>query len=93
MQCLFCSKGETCAWLTTRISCLHVPELNLVFLLEIGAGKKRNVTLSQPENAVCALNELRPGLSYKTVSVSGPINNPRFKVSGEVCYKFFTNGL
>ncbi|XP_021930344.1 double-stranded RNA-specific editase Adar-like isoform X4 [Zootermopsis nevadensis] len=46
--------------------------------------KKKYVTQSQPKNAVCALNELRPGLTYNTVSMSGPVHAPTFTISVEV---------
>ncbi|XP_065353126.1 double-stranded RNA-specific editase Adar isoform X2 [Cloeon dipterum] len=38
----------------------------------------------QPKNAVCALNELRPGLEYSLVSQEGPTHSPLFTMSIEV---------
>ncbi|KAJ9599945.1 hypothetical protein L9F63_009773, partial [Diploptera punctata] len=46
--------------------------------------RKRNPAQSQPKNAVCALNELRPGLIYNTVGMSGPVHAPTFTISVEV---------
>nr|CAD7442149.1 unnamed protein product [Timema bartmani] len=46
--------------------------------------KKSASAQSQPKNAVCALNELRPGLEYTTVDQSGPVHAPTFTVSVEV---------
>ncbi|CAG2062086.1 unnamed protein product, partial [Timema podura] len=46
--------------------------------------KKSASVQSQPKNAVCALNELRPGLEYTTVDQSGPVHAPTFTVSVEV---------
>nr|CAD7404858.1 unnamed protein product [Timema cristinae] len=51
------------------------------------ARKKRKKSVSaqsQPKNAVCALNELRPGLAYTTVDQSGPVHAPTFTVSVEM---------
>ena len=47
--------------------------------------RKRSQAQSQPKNAVCALNELRPGLIYNTVSMNGPVHAPIFTISVEVC--------
>ncbi|KAK7864797.1 hypothetical protein R5R35_012286 [Gryllus longicercus] len=46
--------------------------------------RKKVPVQSQPKNAVCALNELRPGLVYTTVDQSGPVHAPTFTVSVEV---------
>ncbi|GFG33071.1 hypothetical protein Cfor_12096 [Coptotermes formosanus] len=46
--------------------------------------RKRSQAQSQPKNAVCALNELRPGLIYNTVSMNGPVHAPIFTISVEV---------
>jgi len=46
--------------------------------------RKRSQAQSQPKNAVCALNELRPGLTYNTVSMDGPVHAPIFTISVEV---------
>ncbi|KAJ4430059.1 hypothetical protein ANN_22268 [Periplaneta americana] len=46
--------------------------------------RKRSPAQSQPKNAVCALNELRPGLMYNTVGMSGPVHAPTFTISVEV---------
>nr|CAD7256457.1 unnamed protein product [Timema shepardi] len=57
------------------------------------ARKKRKKSVSaqsQPKNAVCALNELRPGLAYTTVDQSGPVHAPTFTVSVEVNGQTYT---
>ncbi|XP_059471720.1 double-stranded RNA-specific editase Adar isoform X2 [Neocloeon triangulifer] len=48
--------------------------------------RKKNNALGplQPKNAVCALNELRPGLEYSMVSQEGPTHSPLFTMSIEV---------
>ncbi|XP_049791695.1 double-stranded RNA-specific editase Adar-like isoform X1 [Schistocerca nitens] len=46
--------------------------------------RKKTVAVSQPKNAVCALNELRPGLVYTTVNMSGPVHAPTFTVQVQV---------
>ncbi|XP_067012157.2 double-stranded RNA-specific editase Adar [Anabrus simplex] len=46
--------------------------------------RKKSPAQSQPKNAVCALNELRPGLVYTTVGQTGPVHAPTFTVSVEV---------
>jgi hypothetical protein len=60
----------------------------LVLLLSgVGPSKKkrkRSPAQCQPKNAVCALNELRPGLTYNTVSMTGPVHAPLFTISVEV---------
>jgi len=65
-----------------------------LFLLGVGPSKKkrkRSQAQSQPKNAVCALNELRPGLIYNTVSMNGPVHAPIFTISVEVggCYRTY----
>ncbi|KAF4518987.1 hypothetical protein B566_EDAN007775 [Ephemera danica] len=42
------------------------------------------VSPSQPKNAVCALNELKPGLDYQLVSQQGPVHSPMFTICVEV---------
>jgi hypothetical protein len=78
-------------WLAARrLVYFHVSLL----LLGVGPSKKkrkRSQAQSQPKNAVCALNELRPGLIYNTVSMNGPVHAPIFTISVEVggCYKIY----
>lgn len=87
---------ERLSWLTARLGCLHVPLHNLLFILGAGPARKRKKkceTQSQPKNALCVLNELRPGLTYNTVSMSGPVHAPTFTISVEVYCKPFTDGL
>ncbi|XP_023716854.1 double-stranded RNA-specific editase Adar isoform X3 [Cryptotermes secundus] len=49
--------------------------------------RKRSPAQCQPKNAVCALNELRPGLIYNTVSMTGPVHAPVFTISVE-CHQW-----
>ena len=37
-----------------------------------------------PKNALVQLNELRPGLQYRTVSQTGPVHAPLFSIAVEV---------
>lgn len=47
--------------------------------------KRRNgSTIPMPKNAVCLLNELRPGLLYETISQTGPVHCPIFTISVKV---------
>jgi double stranded RNA-specific editase B len=54
----------------------------------VPSSKKRKKTNapgpSQPKNAVCALNELRPGLEYQLLSQIGPVHSPVFTIRVEV---------
>ncbi|KAG8326577.1 Double-stranded RNA-specific editase B2 [Homalodisca vitripennis] len=43
--------------------------------------KKHSGITSLPRNAVCVLNEMRPGLEYKLVSQTGPVHCPIFTMS------------
>lgn len=49
--------------------------------------KRKNVTVPVPKNAVCMLNELRPGLVYETVSQTGPVHCPVFTIGVKVSFK------
>uniref|UniRef100_A0A8B9KJG1 DRBM domain-containing protein n=1 Tax=Astyanax mexicanus TaxID=7994 RepID=A0A8B9KJG1_ASTMX len=45
----------------------------------------RTLTWSDaPKNALVQLNELRPGLQYRTVSQTGPVHAPLFSIAVEV---------
>lgn len=46
--------------------------------------KRKNVTVPVPKNAVCMLNELRPGLVYETVSQTGPVHCPVFTIGVKI---------
>jgi hypothetical protein len=77
-------------WLTARrLVYFHV---SLLFLGVCPSKKKRkrSQAQSQPKNAVCALNELRPGLIYNTVSMNGPVHAPIFTISVEVGWRYKT---
>ncbi|KAG8233016.1 hypothetical protein J437_LFUL013685, partial [Ladona fulva] len=50
----------------------------------ISSGADSSVLLTPTKNAVCALNELRPGLTYTLVSQVGPVHAPLFTISVEV---------
>ncbi|XP_046397607.1 double-stranded RNA-specific editase Adar-like isoform X2 [Ischnura elegans] len=50
----------------------------------ISPGADPSVLLTPTKNAVCALNELRPGLTYTLVSQVGPVHAPLFTISVEV---------
>ncbi|XP_071450913.1 double-stranded RNA-specific editase Adar isoform X2 [Hetaerina americana] len=50
----------------------------------ISSGADPSVLLTPTKNAVCALNELRPGLTYTLVSQVGPVHAPLFTISVEV---------
>lgn len=47
--------------------------------------KKKHSGISPlPRNAVCVLNEMRPGMEYKLVSQNGPVHCPIFTMSVKV---------
>lgn len=46
--------------------------------------KRKNVTVPVPKNAVCMLNELRPGLVYETISQTGPVHCPVFTIGVKI---------
>lgn len=46
--------------------------------------KRKNVSIPVPKNAVCMLNELRPGLVYETVSQTGPVHCPVFTIGVKI---------
>jgi hypothetical protein len=76
--------GWLAGWFVTRnIVYMHV----VLLFAAVGPAKKkrkRSPAQCQPKNAVCALNELRPGLTYNTVSMTGPVHAPIFTISVEV---------
>ncbi|GAA6106736.1 double-stranded RNA-specific editase B2 [Tachysurus ichikawai] len=45
---------------------------------------RRSSWSDTPKNAVVQLNELRPGLQYRTVSQTGPVHAPLFSIAVEV---------
>lgn len=47
--------------------------------------KRRKTGPPQPKNPISTLNELRPGLLYKTLAMDGPSHAPVFTVCVEVC--------
>lgn len=52
------------------------------------AAKRRKTGPPQPKNPISKLNELRPGLIYKTLAMEGPSHAPVFTVSVEVGFYF-----
>jgi dsRNA-specific ribonuclease len=59
----------------------------LSLILDLTKKKRKKINAIgplQPKNAVCALNELRPGLEYSLVSQEGPTHSPVFTMSIEV---------
>lgn len=48
------------------------------------AAKRRKTGPPQPKNPISTLNELRPGLVYKTLAMEGPSHAPVFTVSVEL---------
>uniref|UniRef100_A0A1B6D181 Double-stranded RNA-specific editase Adar n=1 Tax=Clastoptera arizonana TaxID=38151 RepID=A0A1B6D181_9HEMI len=47
--------------------------------------KRRNAnSVPMPKNAVCLLNELRPGLLYDTIGQTGPVHCPTFTISVKI---------
>ncbi|XP_011684953.1 PREDICTED: double-stranded RNA-specific editase Adar isoform X2 [Wasmannia auropunctata] len=50
---------------------------------DIVSAKKRHKT-PQPKNAVCALNELKTGATYKVVGQTGPTHAPTFTIAVQV---------
>lgn len=46
--------------------------------------KRKTVSIPVPKNAVCMLNELRPGLIYETVSQTGPVHCPVFTIGVKI---------
>lgn len=67
----------------------HVKYINNNFriLLYFSGGlshmKKKHKNL-QPKNAVCALNELKSGATYKVISQTGPTHAPIFTISVQI---------
>ncbi|XP_042858239.1 double-stranded RNA-specific editase Adar-like isoform X3 [Penaeus japonicus] len=53
------------------------------------ASKRRKTGPPQPKNPISTLNELRPGLVYKTLTVEGPSHAPVFTVSVELNGQIF----
>ncbi|MPC87934.1 Double-stranded RNA-specific editase 1 [Portunus trituberculatus] len=48
------------------------------------AAKRRKTGPPQPKNPISTLNELRPGLVYKTMAMDGPSHAPVFTVTVEL---------
>lgn len=53
------------------------------------ASKRRKTGPPQPKNPISTLNELRPGLVYKTLTVEGPSHAPVFTVTVELNGQIF----
>jgi hypothetical protein len=87
------------AWMTVWLVARDLVYVHVVLLLVVVGPsrkkRKRSPAQCQPKNAVCALNELRPGLTYNTVSMTGPVHAPIFTISVEVggSYKTLTHSL